>query len=52
MAGLDTVEYAPDIYLPEVQRRPESLVEPDGTVVDAEPVDPGRRPGAERAGTR
>jgi Amt family ammonium transporter len=38
LAGLDTVEYSPDIYLPEVVHRPEQLVEPDGTVVDAAPV--------------
>ena len=38
LAGLDTVEYSLDVYLPEVQRRHEGLVEPDGTVVDAEPV--------------
>jgi ammonia channel protein AmtB len=38
LAGLDTVEYAPDIYLPEVVHRPEQLVEPDGTVVDAQEI--------------
>jgi len=38
VAGLDTVEYVPDIYLPEVPVRPAALVEPDGTVVDADPL--------------
>ena len=38
IAGLDTVEYVPDIYLPEVPVRPAALVEPDGTVVDADPL--------------
>ena len=38
IAGLDTVEYEPDIYLPEVGREPELLVEPDGTLVDARAV--------------
>ena len=31
IAGLDTVEYVPDIYLPEVPVRPAELIEPDGT---------------------
>jgi hypothetical protein len=38
IAGLDTVEYLPDIYLPEVGRRPAELVEPDGTHVVADPL--------------
>ena len=38
IAGLDTVEYVPDIYLPEVPVRPAALVEPDGTLVDADPL--------------
>jgi Amt family ammonium transporter len=38
VAGLDTVEYVPDIYLPEIPVRPAALVEPDGTVVDADPL--------------
>jgi ammonia channel protein AmtB len=38
VAGLDTVEYVPDIYLPEVPVRPAALVEPDGTVVEADPL--------------
>src|SRR5215204_2862868 len=38
LAGLDTVEYSEDIYLPEVLHRPEQLVEPDGTVVEASSV--------------
>src|SRR5688572_19475328 len=38
IAGLDTVEYVPDIYLPEVGVRPAELVEPDGTHIDADAV--------------
>ena len=38
IAGLDTVEYVPDIYLPEVPVKPAALVEPDGTVVLADPL--------------
>jgi ammonium transporter, Amt family len=38
IAGLDTVEYVPDIYLPEVGRRPAQLVEPDGTPIEADPL--------------
>jgi Amt family ammonium transporter len=38
IAGLDTVEYEPDIYLPEIPVRPAALVEPDGTLVDADEV--------------
>ena len=38
IAGLDTVEYEPDIYLPEVASAPELLVEPDGTLVDRRTV--------------
>jgi ammonia channel protein AmtB len=38
IAGLDTVEYAPDIYLPEIPVRPAMLVEPDGTLVEADPL--------------
>ncbi|MBN1529307.1 MAG: hypothetical protein JW895_09630 [Thermoleophilaceae bacterium] len=34
IAGLDSVEYEPDIYLPEVGVVPEMVVEPDGTLVD------------------
>jgi ammonia channel protein AmtB len=34
IAGLDTAEYEPDIYLPEVGVVPEMVVEPDGTLVD------------------
>jgi ammonium transporter, Amt family len=33
LEGLDPVEYAPDLYLPEVARAGEMLVEPDGTTV-------------------
>jgi ammonium transporter, Amt family len=38
IAGIDSVEYAPDIYLPEVARAPDLLIEPDGTRVDADAV--------------
>jgi ammonium transporter, Amt family len=38
IAGLDTVEYVPDIYLPEIPVRPAALVEPDGTVIEADPL--------------
>jgi Amt family ammonium transporter len=38
IAGLDSIEYAPDIYLPESEARPEMLVEPDGTLVPADSV--------------
>jgi len=59
VAGLDTVEYVPDIYLPEVPVKPAQLVEPDGTVVDADPLilqellelrANGGRPSGERVG--
>jgi ammonium transporter, Amt family len=36
IAGLDTVEYEPDIYWPEVGIVPAKLVEADGTLVDAD----------------
>ena len=36
IAGLDTVEYQPGIYLPEVGVVPEMLVEPDGTLIPAD----------------
>ena len=36
IAGLDTIEYVPDIYFPEIPHRPEILVEPDGTHVEAD----------------
>jgi ammonium transporter, Amt family len=38
LAGLDTIEYAPDIYFPEVPREPAKLVEPDGSEVEADQV--------------
>jgi ammonium transporter, Amt family len=38
LAGLDTIEYAPDIYFPEIPHEPAVLVEPDGTHVDADGV--------------
>ena len=36
LAGLDTIEYAPDIYFPEIPHRPEIVVEEDGTHVEAD----------------
>ncbi len=38
LAGLDPVEYVPDLYLPEVAREGEMLVEPDGQPVAAQPL--------------
>jgi hypothetical protein len=38
IAGLDTVEYSPGIYLPESAEVPAMLVEPDGTLVEADPL--------------
>jgi ammonia channel protein AmtB len=38
LMGLDVAEYEPLIYLPEVAHAPEMVVEPDGTIVPAEPV--------------
>jgi ammonium transporter, Amt family len=38
LAGLDTIEYTPDIYFPEVPREPAKLVDPDGSEVEADPV--------------
>jgi ammonia channel protein AmtB len=38
IAGLDTVEYQPDIYFPEIPVRPAALVEADGTLVEADPL--------------
>jgi ammonium transporter, Amt family len=38
VAGLDTIEYAPDIYFPEIPHRPEIVVDPDGTHVEADAV--------------
>jgi ammonium transporter, Amt family len=38
IAGLDPVEYVPGIYLPEVGEVPAMLVEPDGTLVEADPL--------------
>ena len=48
LAGLDTIEYSPDIYLPENQARGEQIVEPDGTMVDAERLFAGEIPGSAR----
>jgi ammonium transporter, Amt family len=36
LAGIDTVEYAPDIYQPEHAHAPDLLIEPDGTRVPAD----------------
>ena len=33
LMGLDTAEYEPDLYLPEVASAGEMIVEPDGTHV-------------------
>ena len=38
LEGLDVVEYHQDIYLPEVAVVNERLIEPDGTIVDAEAI--------------
>jgi len=38
LAGIDAVEYSPDIYLPEHAHLPDLLIDPDGTRVDADAV--------------
>jgi ammonium transporter, Amt family len=38
LMGLDVAEYEPDIYLPEVAHPGEVIVEPDGSIVRANPV--------------
>jgi ammonium transporter, Amt family len=38
LEGLDVAEYDQDLYMPEMARHTEMLVEPDGTVVIAETV--------------
>jgi ammonia channel protein AmtB len=38
LAGLDVVEFHEDLYLPEVARVRERIIEPDGTIVEAETV--------------
>jgi hypothetical protein len=38
IAGLDPVEYSPGIYLPESAEVPAMLIEPDGTLVEADPL--------------
>jgi Amt family ammonium transporter len=38
LEGLDVVEYHQDLYLPEVAVLSERLIEPDGTIVEAEAV--------------
>jgi ammonium transporter, Amt family len=39
--GLDTAEYGPDMYLPEIAKADEILIEPDGTEVGSSQVLPG-----------
>ena len=43
VGGLDTIEFAPDIYLPESAKVPEMMVEPDGAIVPAEGIVSPRR---------
>ena len=38
LAGLDVVEYEQDLYLPEMAAVRERIIEPDGTVVEAEAI--------------
>jgi ammonium transporter, Amt family len=38
LMGLDVAEYEPNLYLPEVATPGEIVVEPDGTMVPAQPV--------------
>jgi ammonium transporter, Amt family len=38
LAGLDVVEFHEDLYLPEVGRVRERIIEPDGTIVEAEAI--------------
>ena len=38
LAGLDTIEFTPDIYLPEATPTGEMVFEPDGTLVESRPV--------------
>ncbi len=38
LAGLDVVEYEQDLYLPEVAAVREHIIEPDGTLIEAEAV--------------
>jgi ammonium transporter, Amt family len=38
LEGLDVVEYHQDLYLPEVAVVSERVIEPDGTVVEAEAI--------------
>ena len=38
LMGLDTAEYVPNLYLPEVASPGELIVEPDGTLVPSEAV--------------
>jgi Amt family ammonium transporter len=46
IAGLDPVEYEPDIYMPQHAPAPDLIVEPDGARVPAEPVVLASLPGA------
>ena len=38
LEGLDVVEYDQDLYLPEVAVVSERIIEPDGTIVEAEAI--------------
>jgi Amt family ammonium transporter len=38
LAGLDVVEYEQDLYLPEIAAVREHIIEPDGTLVEAEAI--------------
>ncbi len=38
LEGLDVVEYHQDLYLPEVAAVRERIIEPDGTIVEAEAI--------------
>jgi ammonium transporter, Amt family len=38
LAGLDVVEYEQDLYLPEIASVREHIIEPDGTLVEAEAI--------------
>ena len=38
LEGLDVSEYEEDLYMPEIAKTGESVIEPDGTIVPAGPV--------------
>ena len=38
LEGLDVVEYHQDLYLPEVAVVSERIIEPDGTIVEADAI--------------